>query len=272
MKRVLIEQAGEKCANPGCPNRLVELHHIREWHVYQTHDAEHMIALCAACHDSVDRGQLQISDEALYRWKGIDRRGASHTGHIFVEPGGAPRLLLGSITLQGNSGIVVFDFSKRQRLSFAVRDSEIMLLNVKISDPAGNLLLDVVDGYVRKREPSIELRTRPGAVEVPVEFDSQLIPGWVRAALLREDDRYGEYPLSLLAMEVIDRGLVRVEGLWLDTYNGVVITRERLSFVSRGRPRPVTLVGEGEKSIINYVGPIDASVFGLGSGSAIVVP
>src|SRR4051812_19267623 len=27
----------------GCPNTLLELHHIREWHVYKTHDGDHMI-------------------------------------------------------------------------------------------------------------------------------------------------------------------------------------------------------------------------------------
>lgn len=231
--------------------------------MYQTHDAEHMIAICAACHDSVDRGQLQISDEALYRWKGIDRTSATNIGHIFVEPGEAPRLLLGSISARGDSGLIVFESSEQQRLSFVVRDGEIMLLNLKISSPDGSLVLDVVDGYVRKQEPSIEYRTRPGAVEVPAGFNSPLIPGWVRASLLREDDRYGDQPLPLLALEVIDRGLVRVEGLWLDKYRGLVITRERLSFVARGRPRPITLMGAGEHTILNFVGPVDSALFVL---------
>jgi hypothetical protein len=174
MKLTLIEQAGRKCANPGYPNRLVELHHIREWHVYQTHDAVHMIAICAACHDSVDRGQLQISDEALYRWKGIDRSSATNIGHIFVEPGEVPRLLLGSITARGDSGLIVFASSEQQRLSFVVRDGVIMPLNLKISTPDGVLALDVVDGYVRKREPSIEYRTRPGAIEEVVPSSVEL--------------------------------------------------------------------------------------------------
>lgn len=266
MKRLLIEQAGDKCANPGCPNRLVELHHIHEWHVYQTHDAKHMIAICAACHDSVDRGSLQISDQSLYRWKAIDRTGSSATGHLFVEPGEAPKLLLGSLTVHGDSGVVVFDFSERQRLAFAVRDDEIMLLNVKVSDSAGNLLLDVVDGYVRKQDESVELRARPGAIEVPAGFDSVLIPQWARSALLREDDNYSKKDLPLLALEVIDRGLVRVQGFWFTKYHGVVISREGLSFVRRGLPRPITLKGAGEDTVINWVGPVDVSLFAVGSG------
>lgn len=265
MKRLLVEQAGGKCANPGCPNRLVELHHIREWHIYQTHDADHMIAICAACHDSVDRGSLQISDKSLYRWKGIDRTGSVAAGHLFVEPGPAPRLLLGSVTVHGDSGVAVFDFSERQRLAFAVRDGEIMLLNLKVSDSAGNLLLDVVDGYVRKQEQSLELRKRPGAIEVPAGFDSVLIPTWARSALLREDENYHEKQLPLLALEVIDRGLVRVQGFWFDKYKGVVITREALSFVRRGVPRPITFVGQGESTVLNWLGPVDASLFAFGS-------
>jgi hypothetical protein len=226
-----------------------------------------MIAICAACHDSVDRGDLQISDNALYRWKGIDRNSATNIGHIYVEPGAAPKLLLGSIAAQGDSGLIVFESSKQQRLSFVVRDGEIMLLNLKISSPDGNLLLDVVDGYVRRREPSIEYRTRPGAVEVPAGLDSSFIPGWVRASLLREDDRYGDEPMPLLALEVIDRGLVRVQGLWLDKYRGLIITHNRLSFVARGRPRPITFIGDGEETLIKYVGPVDLGLFKYADGA-----
>lgn len=265
IKSTLLEQAGRKCANPGCPNTLLELHHIKEWHIYQTHDAEHMIAICAACHDSVDRGELQISDETLYRWKGIDRTHSPRLGHIYVEPGKAPKLLLGSIAVKGDSGVVVFAFSEKQKLSFAVRDGEIMLLNVEISDSDGNLLLDVVDGHVRKQHHSIGLRTRPGAVEVPADFDSPLIPGWVRAALLREDEGYRGQPLPLLMLEVVDRGTVRVEGVWLDTYHAVVITSKRLSFVTRGRPKPFTLFGDGEDSILDWQGPLSTSMFDFAS-------
>jgi hypothetical protein len=57
MKLQLVEQTSGKCANPGCANVLLELHHIREWRVYHVHDADHMIAICASCHDSVDRGK-----------------------------------------------------------------------------------------------------------------------------------------------------------------------------------------------------------------------
>jgi hypothetical protein len=34
-KRLLVEQEGGKCANPGCPHVITQLHHIQEWHVLQ---------------------------------------------------------------------------------------------------------------------------------------------------------------------------------------------------------------------------------------------
>jgi len=36
LKKLLIEEAGYKCANPGCSNRLIEIHHIKEWSIYHT--------------------------------------------------------------------------------------------------------------------------------------------------------------------------------------------------------------------------------------------
>lgn len=265
IRRTLIEQAGRKCANPGCPVTLLELHHIKEWHIYQTHDAQHMIAICATCHDSVDRGLLQISDETLYRWKGIDRPDSVKTAHIYVEPGPAPKLLLGSIAVRGDSGVVLFDMSEAHRLSFAIREGEILLLNLKISDPEGRLLLDVVDGHVRKHDTAIEFQTRQGAIQVPGGFDSPFIPEWVRERLLREDQSYTDAALPLLSIEVIDRGIVRVEGLWIEANRAVVITPDRLSFVSPGLANPLTIIGEGEETILSWEGPISTAMFKLGS-------
>jgi hypothetical protein len=218
-----------------------------------------MIAICPSCHDAVDRGRLHISDDDLYRWKGIDRSDSLATAHIFIEPGEAPRLLLGSFTVEGESGLVVFDFAERHRLSFALRDGDIMLLNLKISDPEGRLLIDVVDGYVRQRDPNVDFRTRPGAIRVPAGLDSPFIPCWVRSTLVNENPRWLAESLPLLALNVIDRGLVRVQGMWFDSDRGVIITPELFSFVSRAGSR--SLAGSGEQTRIHYVGPLGASMF-----------
>jgi hypothetical protein len=41
---------------------------------------------------------------------------------VYVDPGPAPKVLLGSIAVQGDSGLVVFDFAERHRLAFVVKD------------------------------------------------------------------------------------------------------------------------------------------------------
>lgn len=88
MRERLVAEAGRKCANPGCAVRLLELHHIRAWAVYQTHDERHMIALCPSCHESVTPGDLRLDDETLYRWKNLIRGSGQASGHLSIEPGG----------------------------------------------------------------------------------------------------------------------------------------------------------------------------------------
>jgi hypothetical protein len=243
--------------------RLLELHHIREWHVYRAHDADHMIAICASCHDSVGRGELVIGDDEIYEWKGIVRTGP-RVGHIFVEPAAeAPRLLLGTISLRGDNGLVVFDFATRHRLSFAVRDGDIMLLNLKLSSATGETLVDVVDGYVRTRQTSIELRSRPGHICIPAGFHSAFIPEWVRTRLTNEDKFFGIEGMPLLQIRVVRPGLVRVNGIWCDDNTAVIATNSRFSLVDRKKLRPLTPIGEGEDSVLKFVGPAGIALFDL---------
>lgn len=258
MKLLLVDQAGGKCANPGCANRLVQLHHIKQWHVYQTHDEAHMIAVCAGCHDHIHRGELRISDEDLYKWKRIDRTKAATTGQIFIEPGPAPVVVLGNARLEGSDGVVAFDFS-RHRLAFAVREGNLMLLNVKLSSSDGEPLLDVVDHYVRQQADGIKLDLRPGAVEVRGGLSSPFIPDWLRTLLLGLDPLYGVQRMPLLSLKVLEPGLVRAEGFWLDEDKGIVATRDRIVLVGRPR-RSVSIMGG---PTFRMCGPATAKVFGL---------
>lgn len=85
VKRQLIQEAGGKCANPGCSRQYEHLHHIEHWAVYKTHDRKHMIAVCSSCHHQIHHGRLRISDDTLYEWKGITRSLGDHRGYIYVE-------------------------------------------------------------------------------------------------------------------------------------------------------------------------------------------
>src|SRR5437870_10166428 len=86
LKQELRDEAGGKCANPGCSARRVHFHHIREWHVYETHDGVHMVAVCPTCHDAITHGEIEITDETIYRWKGIKRTSQAIRSEIYVEP------------------------------------------------------------------------------------------------------------------------------------------------------------------------------------------
>ncbi len=262
VKAALYEQAGRKCANPGCPSILLELHHIREWHVYQTHDEAHMVALCATCHDHVDRGDLHISDDDLYHWKGIPRV-TRPTAHLFVEPGPPPALLLGSICCRGDSGLTVFDLSGSLRLGFVVRDSDIMLLALRVSDLEDNLIVEVVDGYVRSQDPRIELEHRPGRVTARRVSTVKVMPTWAKLSLLAADARCRVEELPVLDLHVLEPGLVRIQGIWMERDKGVVITEDRLSFLHRDRPHPITIMGAGKKSVLHFAGPVSMSLFKL---------
>jgi hypothetical protein len=137
-KQALRDQAGSKCANPGCPTVRTHLHHIREWAVYQSHDGRHMVAICPSCHDSVHHGSLRILDQTLYRWKSVTRTADAGRGHLYVEPGRQAKLLLGSIAVAGDAGLLVFELSTGSCLSFALKEGDIMLLSLTLSDRWGH--------------------------------------------------------------------------------------------------------------------------------------
>lgn len=63
IKMDLIKKAGMKCANPGCSNYRVHIHHIKQWAIYQSNDEKDMIAICPVCHDVAHNGDLIIDDE-----------------------------------------------------------------------------------------------------------------------------------------------------------------------------------------------------------------
>lgn len=259
-KLLLRDEAGGKCANPGCSNVITENHHIKQWHVYKAHDSDHMIAICGACHNAVHRGDLHITDDDLYRWKEV-QPGTPSRAHLYVTPGAPPRLFMGAFVLPGDSGLIVFEFSPRLGLSFGVHDGEIMLLNLKLSNQEGELLIDVAEGHVRKHDPTVEMRQRPGRVQVPIKLTSGLLPDWLINPMLVNDPLFGIHELNLLDLEVMEPALVRVEGIWMDTDGAVVITRDGVSFIDRAPPRCVTMRGGGMDTVIQYVGPVARSLF-----------
>ncbi len=108
LKQRLIAEAGGKCANPGCASFRTQIHHMKKWAVYATHNEEHMIAICLTCHDAVHHGPLVVDDETIRRWKRV-RRVKPPRDHVYVEREESFKLLLGTFAITGQSGVSAFE-------------------------------------------------------------------------------------------------------------------------------------------------------------------
>jgi hypothetical protein len=268
LKEQLRQEAGGKCANPGCAATRTHLHHIREWAVYETHDAKHMIAICPNCHEDVHHRQLAIDDETIYRWKHI-KRSKTQRDHVYVEPGESSKLLLGTIAVTGQEGVTVFDLGDSTKLSFRLIDEDVMLLNLAVSTTAGDEVLRVVDGHVRHQagEPVTYQRVQ-GHVRVEAPVSDDFMPEWAIGQLrLHEPDFAADGRLQLLDIEVVEPGLVRVQGVWNAPAHVVAITKERLAFLDPDRLGPLAMAGEGAESILHFTGPITTALFRISDGS-----
>ena len=266
IRRQIIEEAGNKCANPGCTSWRVHLHHIEHWTIYESNDQKILIAVCPTCHDAIHHGSLKITDETLNDWKNIKRAKIPETFHLFIEPDKEIKLLTGTIAISTrNQKIIVFQLSQNNLLKFRVLDDNIMILNLKIADTKGKKVLWVVDNYVRSKPfPDIEFLQVPGHIQVNVPANEQFIPLDILRKMRIQEKDYGEDgSIPALDLEVLRPGLVRVQGLWVENDKAVIITKERLSFIRPELRQPLSMTGEGEKSILMYVGPITRAMFGF---------
>jgi hypothetical protein len=226
-----------------------------------------MIAICPSCHDAAHHGSLKISDEVLYLWKGVVRPDVPTSVHIYVEPAQELKLLTGSICIATkNDRAAVFELSNSNHLKLRVLDGDLLQVSIRLHDAKGNELLRVIENHVRvARSKNIKFEYRAGHVRVTVPATDDFAPRWLieqvryQNPAFAEDDR-----IVALDIEVLKPGLVRVQGCWPDGDVGVVITEQALSFCTRGLREPVSMVGEGEKSVLIYAGPITSALFGFG--------
>ena len=253
VKDALIREAGMKCANPGCANHRTHFHHIKEWAVYETSDQKHMIAVCPTCHDAVHYGTLAINDDTLYQWKEIQHV-STNRAHLYIEPGISRKLLLGSIAVTGDSGLTVFELSPSNKLSFRLIDGDIFLVNLKITTVSGKEVVRVVDNHVNQR---------PGKIRIPASETAEFLKTWAIDSLRVQEPNYSiDGQLILLDIEVLEPGLVRVQGIWTEDKRAIVITLDRIAFISPERQQPLSICGEGANTVLNYTGSITSALFG----------
>ena len=262
IKDALLREAGMKCANPGCANRRTHFHHIKEWAVYETSDQKHMIAICPTCHDAVHYGTLAINDDTLYQWKEI-QHGSTKRAHLYVEPGISSKLLLGSIAVTGDSGLTVFELSPSNKLSFRLIDDDIVLVNLKITTVSGKEVVRIVDNHVRYTDEEIVcFNQRPGRISITASETGEFLQNWAIISLrVQEPDYAIDGQLILLDIEVLEPGLVRVQGIWTEDKRAIVITLDRIAFIHPDGLQPLSICGEGANTVLNYSGSITSALF-----------
>jgi hypothetical protein len=264
VKDALIREAGMKCANPGCANHRTHFHHIKEWAVYETSDQKHMIAICPTCHDAVHYGTLAINNDTLYQWKKIQHT-STNRAHIYIEPSISSKLLLGSIAVTGDSGLTVFELSPSNKLSFRLIDGDIFLVNLKITTVSGKEVVRVVDNHVRHTDEDIvSFNQRPGKIRITAFETAEFLKTWAIVSLRVQEPNYSiDGQLILLDIEVLEPGLVRIQGIWTEDKHAIVITLDRIAFISPKRQQPLSICGEGANTVLNYTGSITSALFGL---------
>lgn len=266
IKHALIEECGDKCANPGCPQTLLEFHHIEQWAVYQTHNEKIMIALCPTCHASVERGGLTISDDELYRWKSIKRSSGTYTGMLYVEPGPMPRVMLGNLAFTGSNGAAILRF-ENTKLTLTVHEQDLAILDLETIDSTGEPLVGVSHNIVRQRKPSVIINQHPGRFQVPTCSATDVLPQWALECLSKVPHPDNDpTQIDTLDVHVLEPGVVRVKGVFLGDTGGIVIDDHRILLLSRANKIVIgwRVEGNGGATLHDF-GPIDQmdqSVFG----------
>ena len=67
LKRIILIEAGHRCAIHTCRHIDTEIHHIIPWEQCKKHEYENLIALCPNCHTRADKGE--IDKKSLRRYK-----------------------------------------------------------------------------------------------------------------------------------------------------------------------------------------------------------
>lgn len=266
----LRQGVGGKCANPGCPSHRTHIHHIREWAVYRTHDVKHMIAVCPTCHDDIHNGTIELSDETIYRWKEIVRLGDVIRGQLYIEPGGFTKLLTGTLAIAAPLNMAVFHLSPNNYLRFDIKDGELLFLNLRMYTYKRNEVLRVTNNHLRLDiNPAVEYKEVRGHIQVTVPATPDYIPEWVVEKMNQFNPSFViDGKVTVLSLEVVRPGLVRIQGVWAELEEAIVITKDELAFLRKGLDQPCgSFIGEGEDSVLcSDQQPLDerTSLFGFG--------
>jgi hypothetical protein len=263
IKRQLVLEAGNKCANPGCSNWHSHIHHIKHWAVYKAHDSDHMIAICPSCHDSVHYAG-GISDETLYAWKKIIRPERELRSHIYVEPAKDIRVLTGSMCVEAeNSSGAVFKLSNANTFSFRILDGDIFISSGLLQDLSGRTIVRISENYIYA-DPAAgqSVARRAGKFCVTTSVRQKYLPSWLFRKNLRELPEFmiGD-AMTIFDLEVVRPGVVRLQGVFVAPDAVFAITESKITILRPELDGVLNIVGAGEGTVIRATGPITPVAF-----------
>lgn len=253
VKREILDGAGRKCANPGCANRLTQLHHIDEWHIYHLHDPTRMVPLCPTCHSHVHRKLgIPISERETVMWKAIRRASdsVSRVSHLYVEPGSDASLILGTVRFTTSSDrLLLLYLSETSRLSFRIINGSILLLGLAMSSPRGRQLLAVTESHgLASDDPAVKCESRPGRIRVTTPATTEYLDAVTLAAC--QEPELGlvtDGALTLADMHVVAPATVKITGVWSESGIGVIAAKDWLLFRRSGVEAFSRIAGYHEK-------------------------
>lgn len=223
--------------------RLVQIHHLHKWAVYQTHDEQFMIAVCAGCHDAIHRGEIRLPDEILLSWKNITRSPEVVRGNLWVEPSGAyPELWFGSFSFRSDVPRPIIRLSAHNRVELAVEGSEVLIIDLVLTSADGVELIRINHNTIKHQVMTgVTFQSTPGQVMLLADAKAVRLPKWVinriRASIGGPDfPRNGQ--ITLFRAEVVRPGVARIGGLWAERDRAIVADRG-LCFFSRTHPFPI---------------------------------
>jgi hypothetical protein len=158
----------------------------------------------------------------------------------------------------GPDGVTIIDFD-RTKLSLAVRDQELGILNLKTVDSSGAPLLDVVDNYVRQRNPNVTINSRPGRYQVTSTNMTDAYPSWALQCLSRvPPPRNIPGHFGILDIEVLEPGIVRIRGALLGDNGGIVADNDEALLLSRPKGIAIGLISDpGSRATLFFTNAID---------------
>ncbi|MHA6574578.1 HNH endonuclease signature motif containing protein [Pseudomonas yamanorum] len=265
----LIYEAGGKCANPGCDNTRLQIHHIKQWSIYKTHDAKHMIAICPTCHDACHFGRLKITDDQLYQWKKIVKNEEHEEAHIFVSSSSKTLISAGTVAFQQTKerNTVLFDLPSKNKLEFSV-NNEYLSVSATLFDRDDQLVFRITNNMIKVHtSKDVILEQRTGKFRVTVPVNKFYLPATALTLMRNREHDYGaDGTLTAIDLEVINPGHVRVQGFWPDGNAAIIITKQSINFCRCGgldyfKHLPTSIVGSGDSTVLLFDGAINEAMF-----------